>query len=147
MNSQEESLTRRLPIQLVAYHIHLRILHSGLSAEQVLALPEDKFGQFIAECLQITRDAGLVPYQSDETLTFQCTATGELGLGLRGTEDMVFHIVGFHVCIRTIDSVLCHRDFRVAPINSWDGPSVLWLDSRSPIRQASLPYVTSWCVQ
>jgi len=99
MNSQEESLTRRLPIQLVAYHIHLRILHSGLSAEQVLALPEDKFGQFIAECLQITRDAGLVPYQSDETLTFQCTATGELGLGLRGTEDMVFHIVGFHLCV------------------------------------------------
>jgi hypothetical protein len=89
MNSQEESLSRRLPVQLVAYHIHLRILHSGLTADQVLALPEEKFGQFIAECLQITRDAGLVPYQADETLGLQCTITGGLGLGLRGTEDMV----------------------------------------------------------
>lgn len=89
MNSQEESLSRRLPIQLVVYHIHLRILHAGLTADQVLALPDEKFGQFIAECLQITRDAGLVPYQADETLAIQCTVTGGLGIGLRGTEDMV----------------------------------------------------------
>lgn len=92
MNSQEESLTRRLPVQLVVYMIHMRILHSGLTAAQVLALPPEKFGCFMGQCYQVTRDAQFVPYQADEAPALQCSMTGKLTLGLRGTEDMVSSI-------------------------------------------------------
>jgi hypothetical protein len=89
MGAQVESLNRRLPLQLVAYHIHLRLLHSGLTAEQVLALPNAEFGLFVGQCCEINRDAGLVPYQRDGALALQISGSGTLTLGLRDTEDMV----------------------------------------------------------
>lgn len=89
MNVQEELLDRRLPIQFVAYQIHLRLLHSGMSAEQALGLPPADFARFMGQCLQPTRDAALVPYNPDEELALCFSMTGGLTLGLRGTEDMV----------------------------------------------------------
>ena len=91
MNAQMEALDRRLPIQFVCYHISLRLLHSGMSAKQVLALPKTEFGRFMGECFQPTRDACLVPYARDTTVGIQITfAKGfGFGLGLHDTEDMV----------------------------------------------------------
>lgn len=89
MNVQEELLDRRLPIQFIAYHIHVRLLHSGMTAEQALALPKPEFARFLGQCLQPTRDAGFVPYNPDEELALCFSMTGGLALGLRGTEDMV----------------------------------------------------------
>lgn len=91
MNSQMQALDRRLPIQVVCYHMYLRMLHSGMSAEQVLALPPAEFGRFIGECCQITRDAALVPYERDTTVGVQISFSNGFGfgLGLCDTEDMV----------------------------------------------------------
>lgn len=91
LNSQMESLDRRLPIQLVCYHIYLRLLHSGMSAKQALALPPAEFGRFIGECCQLTRDPCLVPYERDTTISMGITFAGSVGfeLSLRDTEDMV----------------------------------------------------------
>lgn len=91
MNSQMEALDRRLPMQLVCYHIYLRLLHSGMSARQVVGLPPAEFGRFIGECCQVTRDACLVPYERDTTVGVQITFSNGFGfgLGLRDTEDMV----------------------------------------------------------
>ncbi len=89
MNVQEELLDRRLPIQFVVYQVHLRILHSGMTAMQVLALPDDQFASFAGKCFQVTCDAGFVPYQGDEALGLAFSVSSGLTLGLRGTEDMV----------------------------------------------------------
>ena len=89
MNSQEESLKRPLPIQLVAYHIYLRILHSGMTAEAILKLDDVAFGRFFAQALQITCDAGLVPYQRDFVPGLAVSMTGGLKVQPRGTENMV----------------------------------------------------------
>lgn len=89
MNSQEEALNRPLPIPLVAYHICLRILHSGLTAEAVLKLDDVAFGRLFAQALQITCDAGLVPYQRDFVPGLAVSMTGSLVLMGKGTENMV----------------------------------------------------------
>lgn len=89
MNAQQKTLTRRLPIQFIAYHFHLRILHSGMTAEQVLALPPAKFGLFVGQACEVNRDAALVPYNRDFTISPLLTMTGAMNIGLRDTEDMV----------------------------------------------------------
>ena len=89
MNSQEEAIKRPFPLAIVAYHICLRLLHSGLTPEGALQLSDGPFGHFIAECCQITRDAGLVPYQRDIVPGFECTLSGSIKIAARGTENMV----------------------------------------------------------
>lgn len=65
MNAQEECLDRQIPIAVAVYHVYLKLVHSGMTAEQVLALDDSGFGQFIGQAFQITCDAGLVPYEKD----------------------------------------------------------------------------------
>ena len=89
MNLQEGMLNRKLPIQLVVYHIHMQILHSGLTPQEVLALDTVSFGKFIAQALQPTRDPGWTPYERDFSVGMMCTMSGRLSLGVRDTENMV----------------------------------------------------------
>jgi hypothetical protein len=89
MNSQEEAIKRPFPLAIVAYHISLRLLHSGLTPDGVLKLPDAPFGHFVAECCQITRDAGLAPYQRDIVPGFTCTMSGSIKIDARSTENMV----------------------------------------------------------
>lgn len=99
MNSQEMSVKRLLPLPLVAYHIVLKILHSGMTADAVLKMDDVNFGKFIAQAMQITCDAFLVPYQRDFIPGFGFSMTGGLGVVARGTENMVFPSPASLVCV------------------------------------------------
>jgi hypothetical protein len=89
MNNQEECLNRKFPLAIVAHQIYLRLLHSGLTAEEALKLDDFKFSQFIAESCHITRDAHAVSYQGDEVPGLSFTLDGRFGVRCRGTENMV----------------------------------------------------------
>ena len=54
-----------------------------------MKLDEVAFGRFFAQALQITRDAGLVPYQRDFVPGLAVSMTGGLKVQARGTENMV----------------------------------------------------------
>lgn len=92
MNAQEEALTRRLPLAIVMYHVYLRVLHSGLTPEEVLGLPDTEFGHFVGECLQFTRDPAITPYQRDITDGLGMTFSGKITLMARPTENMVLSL-------------------------------------------------------
>ena len=89
MNSQEESLRRRLPIQVVAYNVYLTLLHSGMTAKEVLSLNQVDFGRFISQAWQVTKDPGLTPYERDFVPGVMVSMTGRVKLGARSTENMV----------------------------------------------------------
>jgi hypothetical protein len=99
MNTQEEALTRRLPLPIVMYHVYLRVLHSGLTPDEVMKLNDTEFGHFVGECCQITRDAAITPYQRDVTAGFGMTLTGKIKLIARGTENMVSSLAHARLCV------------------------------------------------
>jgi hypothetical protein len=68
MHAQEDTIQRIMPIAVVVYHMYLKIVHSGQTAESVLAMDDSEFGGFFPQGLQITCDAGLVPYERDAKL-------------------------------------------------------------------------------
>lgn len=76
MHAQEEVLKRQIPEALVLYHIQLKLTHSGETAESMLKMKDGKFGTLFAQCLQITCDPGLVPYERDGTLRVVCQLQG-----------------------------------------------------------------------
>lgn len=80
MHAQEETLQRELPEALVVYHLHLKLVHSGETAESMLKLPDARFGTLFAQALQFTCDPGLVPYQRDGTLRVVCRTQGTAAL-------------------------------------------------------------------
>lgn len=45
--------------------MYLKVIHSGMTAQEVLALPDENFGKFFPEGLQINCDAGIFPYEKD----------------------------------------------------------------------------------
>lgn len=53
---------------VVAYHMYLKLVHSGETAESVLAMDDAEFGTFVSQGWEITCDPGLVPYQRDAGL-------------------------------------------------------------------------------
>ena len=65
MSAQQECVKRPLPIALVAYHLYLKLVHSGLTAQEVLALHDEEFGQVFGQGLQINCDAAIFPYEMD----------------------------------------------------------------------------------
>jgi hypothetical protein len=80
MHAQEETLRRRVPEALVLYHINLKLSHSGETAESMLKLDDRNFGTMFGQCMQITCDSGLVPYERDGTLRVVCQVQGRAGL-------------------------------------------------------------------
>jgi hypothetical protein len=80
MHAQEETLQRELPEALVLYHLHLKLVHSGETAESMLKLSDACFGTLFAQGLQFTCDPGLVPYQRDGTLRVVCRTQGTAAL-------------------------------------------------------------------
>lgn len=50
---------------VVTYHMHLKLVHSGETAESVLAMDDADFGTFLSQGFEIACDPGLVPYQRD----------------------------------------------------------------------------------
>jgi len=68
MHAQEESIKRVLPMPVVVYHMYLKLVHSGETAESVLAMADPEFGTFVSQGWQITCDPGLVPYERDAGL-------------------------------------------------------------------------------
>ncbi len=80
MHAQEETLQRELPLALVLYHLHLKLVHSGETAESMLRLDDAGFGTLFAQGLQFTCDPGLVPYQRDGTLRLVCKTRGTAAL-------------------------------------------------------------------
>lgn len=80
MHAQEETLQRELPEALVLYHLHLKLVHSGETAESILGMNDARFGTLFAQALQFTCDPGLVPYQRDGTLRVVCRTQGTAAL-------------------------------------------------------------------
>jgi hypothetical protein len=69
--------------------MYLRILHTGMTVEEILKLDDVEFGKFVGQSLQITRDAGLTPYQRDFVPAFCISPLGGLKLTGQPTENMV----------------------------------------------------------
>lgn len=65
MSAQQECVLRPLPIAIVSYHLYLKLVHSGMTAQEALALSDEKYGQFIGQGLQINCDAAVFPYEMD----------------------------------------------------------------------------------
>ena len=105
MNAQEECLDRLLPEAIVAYHLYLKIVHSGMTARQVLDLPDKEFGQFIGEMFQITCDAGLVPYEKDFVPGLALSFSKGFTLSAVATEDIVS---GLFSCREPVCRVQAH---------------------------------------
>jgi hypothetical protein len=80
MHAQEETLQRELPEALVLYHLHLKLVHSGETAESMLRLDDAQFGTSFAQSLQFTCDPGLVPYQRDGTVRVVMRTVGTAAL-------------------------------------------------------------------
>ncbi len=99
MSAQEESIKRRLPVALVAYHVYLKIIHSGLTAQQILELDDASFGQFLAEAFQLTCDAGLFPYEKDFIPSLSLSFEEGIFLTASGTEDLVKFVFVFAFCL------------------------------------------------
>jgi hypothetical protein len=89
MSAQEESVNRRLPIPLVAYHLYLKTIHSGMTGQEILSMDDAQFGQFFAESFQITCDAGLFPYEKDFIPSLSLSFEEGIFLTASGTEDLV----------------------------------------------------------
>jgi hypothetical protein len=89
MNAQEECLDRQIPIGVAVYHMYLKLVHSGLTAQQVLALDDEPFGQFVGQAFQITCDAGLVPYEKDFIPGLALSFTEGFTLAAMASEDIV----------------------------------------------------------
>ena len=89
LHFQTDSVTRLLPHQLVLYHMYLKIVHSGLTAEQVLALPDDEKGQLFLEGLLPNCCAGAFPYEQDFIPCISLSLEEGLSIAPLGTEDMV----------------------------------------------------------
>ena len=106
MNSQEESLRRRLPIQVVAYNVYLTLLHSGMTAKEVLSLNQVDFGRFISQAWQVTKDPGLTPYERDFVPGVMVSMTGRVKLGARSTENMVIPLFMNHL-LSLCDHLFC----------------------------------------
>lgn len=86
MHAQEETLQRELPPALLLYHLHLKLVHSGETAESALKLDDRSFATLYTQGLQIVCDAGLVPYQRDGAFRVVLQTQGQAAL-LPGHED------------------------------------------------------------
>ncbi len=89
MDAQEECVNRPIPLAIVLYHVYLKAVHSGMSFEQILALDDAQFGQFVGEALQITCSAGIFPYEKDFVPGVGFSFFSGVTLQAVGTEDMV----------------------------------------------------------
>ncbi len=89
MNSQEEALKRRIPIPLLMCNMALKILHSGMTAKEILELGPVDFGKFIGQACQMTADPCFNPYERDFVPGVMISMTGSIKLGARSTENMV----------------------------------------------------------
>lgn len=69
--------------------MYLKIVHSGLTAEQVLALPDDEKGQLFLEGLLPNCCAGAFPYEQDFIPCISLSLEEGLCIAPLGTEDMV----------------------------------------------------------
>lgn len=89
MNVQEECVDRALPLPVVLYHIYLKVVHSGMTIRDVLAMNDVEFGQFVGESMQITCSAGLFPYEQDFVPGLCLSLFHGITLGAVPTENMV----------------------------------------------------------
>lgn len=89
MGPQQESIRRLLPMPVVVYHQYLKVVHSGMTIDSVLELPDAEFGQFFPEGLQFTCDAGLFPYERDFLPELGISFTDGLSVSASDTEDLV----------------------------------------------------------
>ena len=89
LNAQEESVRRIMPIAIVVYHMYLKVVHSGMTMEEVLSLDDEHLGQFFSGGLQITCDAGLFPYERDFIPNLCLSLFHGIDIAAVGTEDMV----------------------------------------------------------
>lgn len=89
MHAQEDVLDRTLPIPIFVFHVTLKLTHSGLTAQEVLALDDRQFGTFYPQTAQITCDSGLSPYERDFTMGVTVDQAGLMKLTENGTENIV----------------------------------------------------------
>lgn len=89
MNIQEECVDRALPLPIVLYHVYLKLVHSGRTIDDVLAMDDAEFGQFLGEAMQITCSAGLFPYEQDFVPGLCLSFFHGITLSTVPTEDMV----------------------------------------------------------
>jgi hypothetical protein len=101
MDAQEESVRRLAPIPIVLYHLYLKTVHSGMTIEEVLAMPEEPFACFFGEGLEINCDAAIFPYEQDFVPGVGISFFDGLGLTLTAvpTEDMVSCVLLLNLCV------------------------------------------------
>jgi hypothetical protein len=83
--------------------MYLKVVHSGMTVKQILALPDDEKGQLFLEGLQLNCCAGIFPYEQDFVPCIGLSLDEGLGLAPLGTEDMVCTFPLFFFC-----SGCCH---------------------------------------
>jgi hypothetical protein len=89
MNAQEECVSRPLPVGVVVYHLYLKLVHSGMTMDEVLSMDDEHFGQFLSQGFQINCSAGIFPYEKDFVPGLCLSFFEGLTLGPVPTEDMV----------------------------------------------------------
>jgi hypothetical protein len=91
MDAQEESVRRIAPIPIVLYHLYLKTVHSGLTVQEVLSLPDEAYARFTGEGFEVNCCAALFPYEQDFVPGVAISFFDGFGLTLTAvpTEDMV----------------------------------------------------------
>jgi hypothetical protein len=79
---------RQMPLALYAYYTQMTVAHSGMTLQQVLALPEGDKAQFLCQTLTWNNDAGSTPYVGDEDLGLCLSFTEGVQIGLVPTENV-----------------------------------------------------------
>ena len=98
---------RILPVGVLVYHAYLRIVHSGMSAQEVLGMPDEEFGQFFPQCFQVTCDAALVPYEKDFIPGLALSFTEGFTLAAVGSEDMVQKLFSVSYLLGIVSNRFC----------------------------------------
>jgi hypothetical protein len=85
MSGAFERMNGNIPHSLLAYFLHLDLIHSGTTIDEVLALPERDFAIEASRVLtSASRDAAFTPYEPDRTLSEQIfidLQQGKIGKG------------------------------------------------------------------
>jgi len=117
LGAQQEMISRPAPIPVFLYHQYLRIVHSGKTIQEVLALPDEDFAPFYLQGCPLNCDAGLFPYEKDFVPGLGLTDEEEITLVASGTEDLGWPGTEGTYCGRSIRE---RRPIKALPSMSMD---------------------------
>ena len=88
MNAHEDSIDRKLPIALAAFNAQVLIQQTGMTMDQVMALPDKEFAPLFCQSMVMSRDACMVPYNRDFKPTLGFSLFEGMIITCKSTENM-----------------------------------------------------------